>query len=57
MIYSFQKSKDFIAKNPNVCVVEMLHNVDTSDYTLVPVTLINLGKDNKNIKRETNWVI
>ena len=40
-----------MTKNPNICVVEMLHNVDMSDYTLVPVTLINLGKDNKNIKR------
>ena len=51
MIYSFRKSEDFMTKNPNVCVVEMLHNVDTSDYTLVPVTLINLGRENKNIKR------
>ena len=51
MVYSFHKSKDFVAKNPNICVVEMLHNVDTSDYTLVPVTLINLGKDSKNIRR------
>ena len=51
MVYSFHKSRDFIASNPNVCIVEMLHNVDTSDYTLVPVTLINLGRENKNIKK------
>ena len=51
MVYSFRKSDRFVTKNPNICVVEMLHNIDTSDYTLVPVTLINLGKDYKNIKR------
>ena len=51
MVYSFRKSEEFVTKHPNICIVEMLHNIDTSDYTLVPVTLINLGKDCKSIRR------
>ena len=51
MVYSFRRSEEFVTKHPNICIVEMLHNIDTSDYTLVPVTLINLGKDCKSIRR------